>query len=81
MPRERRRLSPDTAQQWIRIAKYGINAVVGWGLLIWQGVFVRPPSPTAVGAALALIIGYPAVELLRNRNHNNNDPPEDGGSK
>lgn len=79
MPRERLRLSPEAAAQWSRIAKYVGSTIVGWGLLIWQCVFVSPPSPTAVGAALALVLGYPAVELLRSRN-NHSDPPENGGT-
>lgn len=52
-------------------------------MLIYSTVFRHPADPTIVGAALAVLIGYPAIEMLRsvsrdNNGNGNSDPQEKG---
>lgn len=75
VPRERRRLTPDIAEQWWRIGRYVGNWFVGAALLIYSTVFAHPANPAVVGAGLALMIGYPALQMLKSIAHS--DPPEE----
>lgn len=79
MPRERPRLTPQLAEQWLRIAKYVGNWVIGSMLLIYSTVFARPANPVIVGAGLALLLGYPALQALRSINGNDHGNDSEGG--
>lgn len=75
MPRDRRRgFSPEVADQWWRIGRYVGNWVIGAAILVYSTVFAHPANPAIVGAGLALMIGYPALQMLKSIAQP--DPPE-----
>lgn len=75
-------MSPASAAAWTRIGKYVGNWVVGSLMLLYSTVFAKPANPVIVGAGLALLLGYPALQALRsvNGNDHGNDDSE-GGEK
>ncbi len=81
MTRERGRFTPQAAEQWIRILKYVGNWVIGSMLLIYSTVFARPANPVIVGAGLALLLGYPALQALRSVNGTDHGNDSEGGGK
>ncbi len=71
--RPEKRLTPEVADQWVRIFRDFLISTVAAILLIWQGVWAHPPDEKVIGAALVLFGVIPALRFDEKRRGNNND--------
>ncbi len=65
MPRERP--TPQDVEQWVRIGRDALVAVVATFMLIYATIWQRPPDEFVIGAGLALFGLIPAMRYDERR--------------